>query len=181
MKAGRFILAAAVLASLGAGHAEAKIVARMVKIYIDQTDKNNAQWIGKVHEARIFYDDSQADPRTHRVKILHEQHTPMMIPKHPDPVVMPVGNGWIDLESNPVRYHFAASPGLACLPNGKAMFEAYTVLFDENTLRMTIRNQQTGELELSGHYVVSPEILSGPDIESVITDAPPPLPYPPEC
>lgn len=179
MKFTHSLLALGILAYPLAG--QARIVARMVSIKIDQTDKENAHWMGATHEARIFYDDAQIDPKTGRVKILHEQHTPMLIPKFPDPVVMPVGNGWLDLRANPVLYHFAASPGPSCLPNGKPMFTAYTVLFDEHTQRMTIRNQLTGELELAGHYVVSPQIQSGPQIESVITAAPPPSPYPPAC
>jgi hypothetical protein len=161
--------------------AHSEIVARDIHIIIDKTNDENKGFMGQDHEARAFYDDAQVDPATHRVKILHEQHTPMLIPKHPDPNIMPVGNAWLDLGSTPIRYHFAASPGVECLPGGKTMWKPYAILFDENSHRMTIRNQETGEVELSGLYTVEDKVLRGPEIQAVITDTPAPSPYPPSC
>ena len=175
------LLAAPLFALLLPQVAKAEIVARVITIHIDQTGKGFEKNMGLSHEARIFYDDSQIDPVSHRVKILHEQHTPMLIPAHPDPVVMPVSNAWLDLGATPYRYHLAASPGLQCLANGKTMFDAYTIVFDENTHRMTIRSQATGELELSGQYVVGDAVQSGPKIQAVINDTAPASPYPPRC
>jgi len=105
--------------------AHSEIVARDIHIIIDKTNDENKGFMGQDHEARAFYDDAQVDPATHRVKILHEQHTPMLIPKHPDPNIMPVGNAWLDLGSTPIRYHFAASPGVECLPGGKTMWKSH--------------------------------------------------------
>jgi hypothetical protein len=160
----------AVLVLLAALPADARIVARDIQIVMDQVSPDHQSDLGKTHEARIYYDDSTIDPVTHRVKILHQQHTPMLIPKHPDPAVMPVANAWLDLSSQPYRYHMAASPALPPLPPGmKAMWEPYAILFDETNGRMTIRKQSDGSLELSGKYTVSAEVLSGPEIEAVIT------------
>jgi len=158
------------LVSLVAPSAEAKIVARDIKIVMDKTSPDHKADLGKTHEARIYYDDSTIDPVTHRVKILHQQHTPMRIPKHPDPAVMPVANAWLDLSSEPYSYHMAASPALPDMPPGmKAPWAPYAILFDENSHRMTIRRQSDGVLELSGKYTVGTEVLSGPEIEAVIT------------
>ena len=158
------------LSGLAALPADAKIVARDIKIVMDQTSPDHKEDLGKTHEARIYYDDSTIDPVTHRVRILHQQHTPMLIPKHPDPAVMPVANAWLDLSSQPYRYHMAASPALPQLPPGmKPMWEPYAILFDETTQRMTIRKQSDGSLELSGRYTVGAEVLSGPEIEAVVT------------
>ncbi len=166
---------------LVASGAQAAIVARTVHVIIDQVGPTHTSDMGKDHEARIFYDDATVDPITHRVKILHEQHTPMMIPKHPDPVVMPVANAWLDLGSKPLRYHLAASPGVECLPGNRAMWKPYAIVFDEDTHRMTIRTQETGELELSGKYSVEDKVQAGPEIDAVIKDAPAPSSYPPRC
>jgi hypothetical protein len=181
MQAVRCGLCALPLAAVFATAAQADIVARVITIHIDQVGLTHQSDLGKTHEARILYDDAQIDPSTHRVKILHEQHTPMLIPAHPDAVIMPVANARLDLGSKPYRYHRAASPGVACRPDGKPMFGAYTIVFDENTHRMTIRNQQTGALELSGPYVVGDTVLTGPAIQSVIKDSPKASPYPPSC
>lgn len=153
--------------------AEAKIVARDIAIVIDQVSPEHKSDLGTIHEARIFYDDSKIDPVTHRVKILHQQHTPMYIPKHPDPAVMPVTNAWLDLSAEPYRYHYAASPALPEMPPGMKLWDPYAVVFDENSRRMTIRKQSDGSLELSGIYTVSTKVLSGPAIEAVILDVPP--------
>ena len=161
--------------------AHAEIVARMVVIHMDETGPTQTKMKGIVHTARIIYDDSMVDPVSHRVKILLQQHTDRFLPAHPDEVLMPMGNAWLDLGSKPYRYHYAASPGLECGPSGKPMGDAYTVVFDDKTERMTIRNQATGELILSGPYVVSDEVTRGPAIEDAVTKAPPVSPYPPRC
>lgn len=176
-----FLVMAAFGAAAAAPAAQAAIVARTIHVIIDQAGPTHGSDMGKDHEARVFYDDSMIDPVTHRVKILHEQHTPMMIPKHPDPVVMPVANAWLDLGSKPYRYHLAASPGVECIAGGRTLWKPYSIVFDENTHRMTIRTQATGDLELSGKYEVEERVQSGPEIEAVIKDAPSPSSYPPRC
>lgn len=160
--------------ALGAAPACAKIVARDVQIVMDQADPSHAADVGKVHEARIYYDDAMIDPVTHRVPILHQQHTPMLIPFHPDPATMPVGNAWLDLSSKPYAYHMAASPAVQARPDGSLPWQPYAIVFDEKTQRMTIRRQSDGSLELSGKYVVGEEALSGPDVDWVIYGKGPP-------
>lgn len=152
----------------------AEIVARDISIVMDRSDPSHAGDVGKTHEARIFYDTSKIDPKTQRVPILHQQHTPMLIPFHPDPAVMPVANAWLDLSSKPYRYHMAASPAVEPLPNGKLPWEPYAILFDAETQRMAIRRQSDGALELGGKYTVSDAVLRGPEVDFVINGKGPP-------
>lgn len=154
--------------------AQAKIVARDILIHMDQADPSHNDDVGKVHEARIYYDDAQIDPVTHRVAILHQQHTPMHIPFHPDAAEMPVSNAWLDLSHKPYAYHMAASPAVRLKPDGTQMWSPYAILFDEQSHRMTIRRQSDGGLELSGPYTVSDEAVSGPEIDWVIHGSGPP-------
>jgi hypothetical protein len=172
----RMLAAMALAGAMAAPQAQAKIVARDILIHMDQADPSHHEDVGKVHEARIFYDDAQIDPVTHRVPILHQQHTPMHIPFHPDAAEMPVGNAWLDLSHKPYTYHMAASPAVRLKPDGTPMWSPYAILFDEQSHRMTIRRQSDGGLELSGPYVVGDEVLSGPDIDWVINGKGPPAP-----
>jgi len=168
------LLAVITAAILAAPQAQAKIVARDIFIHMDQADPSHKEDVGKIHEARIFYDDATIDPVTHHVAILHQQHTPMHIPFHPDAAEMPVSNAWLDLGHKPYTYHMAASPAVRLKPDGTQMWKPYAILFDEQSHRMTIRRQSDGGLELSGPYTVSDEVLSGPEIDWVITGKGPP-------
>ena len=177
------LLAVITAVALGAPQTNAKVVARDIFIHMDQADPSHQGDVGKIHEARIFYDDAAIDPVTHRVAILHQQHTPMHIPFHPDAAEMPVSNAWLDLSHKPYAYHMAASPAVRLKPDGTQMWAPYAILFDEQSHRMTIRRQSDGGLELSGPYTVSDEALSGPDVEWVITGKGPPANFsgmPPE-
>ena len=104
-----------------------KIVALDLDIVIDQVSpEEKGPAIGQHHNARVFYDESQIDPLTHRVALLHEQHTPMLIPKHLNYAQMPMSNAWLDFSGPSIRYHFAAAPTVGFpFP--------YFVLFDEQT------------------------------------------------
>jgi len=158
----------AMLVLLGAqapAPSHAAIVALDVDIIIDQVSpEEKSMTVGMHHEARVFYDDTKIDPATHRVALLHEQHTPMLIPKHLNPAQMPMSNAWLDLSGNPIRYHFAAAPTVA-IPF------PYFILFDENTLRMTIRKQSDGSVLLAGPYTVNPKPITGPDIDAVVASS----------
>jgi hypothetical protein len=154
--------------SVGIHSVQAKIIALDIDIVIDQAAPEESSQMGKHHEARIFYDDAMIDPATHRVKLLHEQHTPMLIPKHLDPLAMPMGNAWLDLSAKPYRYHYGATPVSASWP------WPYTVLFDEQTMRMTLRRQSDGVLMLSGSYVVKTSPITGPEIDDVVASSEPP-------
>lgn len=150
--------------------ASATIVALDVDIVLDQISPDEKRlFIGQHHEARVFYDDSKIDPITHRVALLHEQHTPALIPKHLNPAQMPMSNAWLDLSGPEIRYHFAAAPTVA-IPF------TYFILFDENTIRMTIRRQSDGVVLLAGPYKVNPKKITGPVIDAVVATSDPVVP-----
>ena len=149
--------------------ATGKIVALDVDITIDQKDPNEMGNLGDHHSARVFYDPSQIDPMTQRVVVLHEQHTPALIPKHLNPGQMPMTNAWLDLSGPQIAYHFAAAPTVG--------FPAkYFILFDETTRRMTIRSQDAGTVLLAGPYTVNPAHITGPDVDAVVGSSDPAVP-----
>lgn len=123
--------------------------------------------IGQHHEARIYYDKTKVDPKTHRVLVIHQQHTPMLIPKHLNALQEPMSNAWLDMSGPDYRYHMAASP------TGGGFPFPYTILFDEKTMRMTIRKQSDGSLLLAGPYTVSKKELTGPSIDAVVASSDP--------
>jgi hypothetical protein len=152
------------------GAAHAAIVAMDVEIILDQVapdEKNIA--VGQHHEARVFFDDTKIDPVTHRVALLHEQHTPALIPKHLNPAQMPMSNAWLDFSGPAIRYHYAAAPTVA-IPF------TYFILFDETNMRMTIRRQSDGMLLLAGPYKVNPKKIMGPEIDAVVASSEPVIP-----
>jgi hypothetical protein len=164
-------LASALLCGIAAsGVCHAKIIALDVDIVLDQiSSEEKMLHIGQHHEARVFYDDTRIDPVTHRVALLHEQHTPALIPKHLNPAQMPMSNAWLDLSGPDIRYHYAAAPTVA-IPF------AYFVLFDDKTMRMTIRRQSDGLVLLAGPYKVNPNPITGPDIDAVVASSDPAVP-----
>jgi hypothetical protein len=52
----------------------------------------------------------------------------------------------------------------------------YFVLFDEKTMRMTIRRQSDGLVLLAGPYKVNPKPITGPEIDAVVASSDPPVP-----
>jgi hypothetical protein len=153
---------------LGVSSANAKIIALDIDIVLDQVSPEEPTMkVGMHHEARIYYDDSKIDPATHRVRALHQQHTPMLIPKHLDPEAEPMTNAWLDLSAKPYRYHYAASP-----VDGGWPFP-YAIFFDEKAMRMTIRKQSDGSLLLSGLYTVNPTPITGPEVDAVVASSEP--------
>jgi len=166
--AGVSFLAVCVLCMGVTEGAEAKVVALDIDIVLDQVSpEEKGMTAGMHHNCRIFYDDSTIDAATHRVRVLHEQHTPMLIPKHLDPLQEPMSNAWLDLSAKPYRYHYAASPG-----GGNWPFP-YTILFDEKAMRMTIRKQSDGSLLLSGPYTIDPAPITGPEIDAAVATSDP--------
>jgi hypothetical protein len=148
---------------------QAKIIALDIDIVIDQVSPEEpGMKIGMHHNARIYYDDSKIDGTTRRVCVLHQQHTPMLIPKHLDALAEPMTNAWLDLSAKPYRYHYAASP-----VGGNWPFP-YAILFDEQTMRMTIRKQSDGTLLLSGPFTVNTTPIIGPDVDAVVASSEPP-------
>jgi hypothetical protein len=162
--------ALAVAVAMACVEAQARIVALDVEIVLDQASPEEKMiHVGQHHEARVFYDDTKIDPVTHRVALLHEQHTPAFIPKHLNPAQMPMSNAWLDLSSVPYRYHYAAAPTIA-IPF------PYFILFDENTMRMTIRKQSDGSVLLAGPYTVKTTPITGPEIDDVVASSEPVVP-----
>lgn len=158
------------LAAGGCGAVHAKIIALDVDIVLDQiSPEEKTLHIGQHHEARVFYDDTKIDPATHRVALLHEQHTPALIPKHLNPAQMPMSNAWLDFSGSTILYHYAAAPTVA-IPF------TYFVLFDEKTQRMTIRRQSDGVVLLAGPYKVNPKPITGPEIDAVVSSYDPAVP-----
>ncbi len=148
----------------------ATIVALDIDITLDQLSSEETHFtIGQHHQARVFFDDTKIDPVSHRVAVLHEQHTPALIPKHLNPGQMPMSNAWLDFSGPQVRYHFAAAPT-------SAFPFQYFVLFDETTMRMTIRKQSDGTLLLAGPYKINPKRLTGPEIDAAVASSDPPVP-----
>jgi hypothetical protein len=169
---GRAALAKSLLATavllLSPPLVQAKIIALDIDIVIDQVSPEEpGMKIGMHHKARIFYDDSKIDSATRRVCVLHQQHTPMLIPKHLDPLAEPMMNAWLDLSAKPYRYHYAASP-----VGGNWPFP-YAILFDEQTMRMTIRKQSDGTLLLAGPFTVNTAPITGPDVDAVVASSEP--------
>lgn len=148
--------------------AQARIIALDIEITMDKVSPQR-QNMGGVHKARVFYDDTKIDAATKRVPVIHEQHTPMMIPKHLNPGQMPMSNAWLDLSSQPYKYHFAAAPTTG-FP------DPYFILFDEKTMRMTIYDQKDGSMLLSGIYKVLPTPITGPEIDAVVAKSDPVTP-----
>jgi hypothetical protein len=147
-----------------------RIVALDVEIILDQVAKEEkGMKAGQRHNARVFYDEAAVDPSSHRVALMHEQHTPMLIPKHLNPAQMPMSNAWLDLSDKDIKYHFAAAPTVGFpFP--------YFILFDETTHRMTIRRQSDGKLLLAGPYLVKPEKITGTDIDAAVSQYDPAVP-----
>jgi hypothetical protein len=162
------VLKTALLVVVGARLAQANIVALDIDIVIDKVSpEERGMKLGMHHNARIYYDDSKIDRATQRVCVLHQQHTPMLIPKHLDPQAEPMTNAWLDLSAKPYRYHYAASP-----VGGNWPFP-YAILFDEQSMRMTIRKQSDGTLLLSGRFTVNATPITGPDIDAVVASSEP--------
>jgi hypothetical protein len=162
------VLATAATALIASPPAQAKIVALDIDITLDQVSPEEpGMKVGMHHQARIYYDDAKIDAATRRVCVLHQQHTPMLIPKHLDPLAEPMTNAWLDLSAKPYRYHYAASP-----VGGNWPFP-YAILFDEQSMRMTIRKQSDGTLLLSGPFTVGTTPMMGPDVDAVVASSEP--------
>jgi hypothetical protein len=80
-----------------------------------------------------------------------------------------MSNAWLDFSGPDIRYHYAAAPTVE-IPF------AYFILFDEKTMRMTIRRQSDGVVLLAGPYKVNPKRITGPEIDAVVASSDPPVP-----
>jgi len=109
--------------------------------------------VGDHHRVRIFYDESSINPKTHIVPVIHMQH--MMgtwVPLAVGDPTMPMGNAWLDLGSNPYRYHYKGSAVIG---------EPVVVEFNERTRRMTISKQSDNSLIISAPYAIDLKPVPG--------------------
>jgi len=60
--------------------------------------------IGEHHLARVFYDDSCINPKTHVVRVIHMEHwMGKWVPEKVGDSTMPMSDAWLDLGSKPYR------------------------------------------------------------------------------
>jgi hypothetical protein len=134
--------------------ASAGIVVLNLDMPLDQVARDRPSMkVGDHHRARIFYDDSTIDPVTHRVRVIHMEHwmgrwTPEAVG---DPT-MPMGDAWLDLSSQPYRYHYLGAAVIG---------EPVVVEFSDTARRMTIRKQSGDSVIVSAPYTVYPEPVLG--------------------
>jgi hypothetical protein len=164
-------LAVAVLTLLTIGWASAPasahIVALDIDLPLDQIATGRPFKVGDHHHARIFYDDTAIDPKTHRVRVLHMQHLMgpgQWVPARLDAVEMPMIDAWLDLSHAPYRYHYRS----AVIAGG----EPVLVDFDAQTRRMTIRLQSDESVIISAPYAVDPTPVPKLDTQSVFRRPP---------
>jgi len=102
--------------------------------------------VGDVDRLRLTYDAGAVDPATQRVPLVNFQHWQNggWMPARPDPVMMPVGDSWLDLGTKPYRLHFKAS-----VVHGDPIL----IDVDETARRLTIHPQNDPTaVVISGAY-----------------------------
>jgi hypothetical protein len=124
--------------------------------------------VGGHEKLRIVYDEAEIDPKTHHVKLLNMQHfiNGHYEPAHPDARFMPMNDAWIDLSSQPYRYHYVAS-----VFHGRAII----IIADENTRMISIRaaDQVNKPVLMRERYTVDPTPIRGKEAIEAGTPAPP--------
>ena len=106
--------------------------------------------VGNIDRIRLTYDADAVDPVSRRVTLINFQHwmNGHYLPPHPDPVMMPVTDSWLDLKQTPYRLHFRAS-----VVHG----EPIVIDVSENNRRLTIYRQgDPAAVLLSGAYWIDP-------------------------
>jgi hypothetical protein len=106
--------------------------------------------VGDIDRIRLTYDANAVDLLSRRVTLVNFQHwmNGKYLPPHPDPVMMPVTDSWLDLRQTPYRLHFKAS-----VVHG----EPIVIDVSENTRRLTIYRQgDPSAVLLSGAYWIDP-------------------------
>jgi hypothetical protein len=117
---------------------------------------------GDHHRARIFYDDTSVNPKTHIVPVIHMQHLMgTWVPALVGDPTMPMGDAWLDLGSKPYRYHYRAPAVIG---------EPVVVEFNDRTRRFTIFKQSDNSLIISAPYVIDPVPVRG--ISLMVVTAP---------
>jgi hypothetical protein len=157
------LLWCALAASGFAGRKPPAYVMYNVDVLIDQVAAGEQEKVGDHDRVRVVYDSSELDPRTQRVGLKNLQHFIMgrWQPEHPDPVMMPMNDAWLDLNAHPYAVHYHAR-----VTHGKPII----LEFDEQSRRLNIRSQtEPGLVLLSGAYSVEPRPITGPEAIAAAT------------
>jgi hypothetical protein len=145
----------------------AAIIALDIDLTLDQIAPDRPFKAGDHHRARIFYDDSAIDPRTHIVHVMHMQHwmgPRGWQPERLDAVAMPMTDAWLDVSQKPYRYHYRS----AVIEGG----EAVLVDFDEQARRLSIRQQSDRSVIISAPYLIDPSPVTGVDTRALFLSPP---------
>jgi hypothetical protein len=137
------------------GHeAASHLVALTMYVALDRVaegpDGSSHGKVGDIDRIRLTYDADAVDPVSRRVTLTNFQHwiNGHYLPPHPDPVMMPVSDSWLDLRQTPYRLHFQAS-----VVHG----EPIVIDVSESTRRLTIyRRGEPATVLLSGAYWIDP-------------------------
>jgi hypothetical protein len=138
-----------IAAPADAAHRSARRVALIMYVTLDQVAAASGDAHGKVGDVdriRLTYDATAVDPTTHRVKLVNFQHwqNGRWRPTHPDPVMMPVDDSWLDLGQTPYRLHLEAA-----VVHGDPII----IDVDETAQRLTIHPQSDPTaVVISGRY-----------------------------
>lgn len=138
----------------------------MLNMYVtlDQVAAGEASRLGDVDRLRVVYDANAIDPITKRVPLINLQHFigGAYTPSHPDPVMMPMTDAWLDLSVVPHRLHYRAE-----VTHGKPI----VIQIDEKTQRLSIHPQAHPEQTLiSGVYGFDPTPIVGPEARAAATN-----------
>jgi hypothetical protein len=156
----RTTIAALTLAAALCAAANAAIVVLEVDLPLDRVAAGReGMKVGDHHRARIFYDESSVNRKTHIVPVIHMEH--MMgtwVPTVVGDPTMPMRDAWLDLGSKPYRYHYKAPAVIG---------EPVLVEFNERTRRMTIYRQSDNSLIISAPYSIDPNPVQGVSLRVV--------------
>jgi hypothetical protein len=134
-------------------------------VTVDQVAAGEASHVGDVDRLRVVYDANAIDPDSKRVPLINLQHFigGAFNPPHPDAVMMPTNDAWLDLNSAPYRLHYRAQ-----VTHGKPI----VIEIDEHTRRLSISSrQEPAGVLISGTYGFDPVALTGPEATAAATVA----------
>jgi hypothetical protein len=137
----------------------------MLNMYVtlDEVAAGEPSQRGDVDRLRVVYDANAIDPVTKHVPLINMQHFigGAFSPPHPDPVMMPMNDAWLDLSVVPYRLHYRAA-----VTHGKPI----VIQVDETTQRLSIHPQEHPEQTLiAGAYGFDPTPVVGPEALAAAT------------
>lgn len=152
---GLFVLAAVGMATCALG-AEPVYVMHDMQVRLDQVAAGEQTSVGTVDHMRLVYDQGAIDPKTKHVRLINLQHFTggKYQPEHPDAVLMPMDDAWLDLSAKPYRLHYRAA-----VVHGKPII----IDIGETTRRLTLHPQADPKAVLiSGAYKIDSTPIKGP-------------------